>query len=105
MASTGIPAYTASKHGVIGLTKSQAVELGRTGVTVNCICPGPILTGLTERIPEADRATFARRRTALGRYGDPAEVAHVMLSLCLPASSYVTGAVIPVDGGLSIRNA
>jgi 3-oxoacyl-[acyl-carrier protein] reductase len=97
--------YIAAKHGVAGLTRALAMDLGREGVTVNCICPGPILTGLTERIPEADRATFARRRTALGRYGDPAEVAHVMLSLCLPASSYVTGAVIPVDGGLSIRNA
>jgi 3-oxoacyl-[acyl-carrier protein] reductase len=97
--------YIAAKHGVAGLTRALAVDLGREGVTVNCICPGPILTGLTERIPEADRATFARRRTALGRYGDPAEVAHVMLSLCLPASSYITGAVIPVDGGLSIRNA
>jgi 3-oxoacyl-[acyl-carrier protein] reductase len=97
--------YIAAKHGVAGLTKALAVDLGREGVTVNCICPGPILTGLTERIPEADRATFARRRTALGRYGDPAEVAHIMLSLCLPASSYITGAVIPVDGGLSIRNA
>jgi 3-oxoacyl-[acyl-carrier protein] reductase len=97
--------YAAAKAGVLGLTRALAVELGREGITVNCICPGPILTGMTEAIPEADRATFAKRRTALGRYGAPEEVAHITLSLCLPAASYITGAVIPVDGGLMARNA
>jgi len=97
-------AYAAAKAGVTGLTRALAVELGREGITVNCICPGPILTGMTEAIPEADRATFARRRTALGRYGRPDEVAHITLSLCLPAASYITGAAIPVDGGLMARN-
>jgi 3-oxoacyl-[acyl-carrier protein] reductase len=98
-------AYAAAKAGVTGLTRALAVELGREGITVNCICPGPILTGMTEAIPETDRESFARRRTALGRYGHPEEVAHMTLSLCLPAASYVTGAVIPVDGGLTARNA
>jgi 3-oxoacyl-[acyl-carrier protein] reductase len=98
-------AYAAAKAGVTGLTRALAVELGREGITVNCICPGPILTGMTEAIPDADRETFARRRTALGRYGRPDEVAHMTLSLCLPAASYITGAVIPVDGGLMARNA
>jgi len=98
-------AYAAAKAGVTGLTRALAVELGREGITVNCICPGPILTGMTGAIPEADRATFARRRTALGRYGAPEEVAHITLSLALPAASYITGAVIPVDGGLMARNA
>ena len=98
-------AYAAAKAGVVGLTRALAVELGREGITVNCICPGPILTGMTRNIPDADRATFAKRRTALGRYGMPEEVAHVTLSLCLPASSYLTGAIIPVDGGLMARNA
>jgi 3-oxoacyl-[acyl-carrier protein] reductase len=97
--------YAAAKAGVTGLTRALAVELGREGITVNCICPGPILTGMTEAIPDADRQTFARRRTALGRYGRPDEVAHITLSLCLPAASYVTGATIPVDGGLMARNA
>ncbi len=96
--------YTASKHGVVGLTKSLAVELGKQGVTVNAICPGPIHTGMTAAIEDEAKATFARRRTALRRYGDPEEVAHITLSLVLPASSYITGAAIPVDGGMRARN-
>lgn len=97
--------YTAAKHGVVGLTKSLAVELGREGITVNCVCPGPINTGMTQEIPDEDKAVFARRRTALGRYGDPEEVAHATLNFCLPASRFMTGAVLPVDGGLLIKNA
>lgn len=96
--------YTASKHGVIGLTKSLAIELGRRGVTVNAICPGPIHTGMTSLIPDEAKATFAHRRTALRRYGNPEEVAHMTLSLVLPAASYVTGVALPVDGGMTARN-
>ena len=98
-------AYSAAKAGVTGLTRSLAVELGRDGITVNCICPGPITTAMTARIPDEQKAVYARRRTALNRYGDPEEVAHMTLSLCLPAASFLTGAVIPVDGGLMARNA
>jgi 3-oxoacyl-[acyl-carrier protein] reductase len=97
--------YSAAKAGVTGLTRSLAVELGRDGITVNCICPGPIRTAITDRISEEHKTIYARRRTALGRYGDPEEVAHMTLSLCLPAASFLTGAVIPVDGGLMARNA
>jgi 3-oxoacyl-[acyl-carrier protein] reductase len=97
--------YSAAKAGVTGLTRSLAVELGRDGITVNCICPGPITTGMTAGIPDEQKAVYARRRTALGRYGNPEEVAHMTLSLCLPAASFLTGAVIPVDGGLMARNA
>ena len=97
--------YSAAKAGVTGLTRSLAVELGRDGITVNCICPGPIRTAITDRISEEHKTIYARRRTALGRYGDPEEVAHMTLSLCLPAASFLTGAVLPVDGGLMARNA
>jgi 3-oxoacyl-[acyl-carrier protein] reductase len=104
-ATPGDTPYVAAKTGVTGLTRGLAVDLGKEGITVNCICPGPIRTGMTDAVPEADKAVFARRRTALRRYGEPEEVAHMTLSLVLPAASYITGAVIPVDGGLMARNA
>jgi len=97
--------YAAAKAGVTGLTRALAVELGPEGITVNCICPGPILTAMTNRYPQNEREIYAKRRTALRRYGAPEEVAHMTLSLCLPAASFLTGAVIPVDGGLMARNA
>ena len=103
-ASAGTSPYTAAKHGVVGLTRSLAVELGAKGVTVNCICPGPIVTGMTAAIPEEARNKFARRRVPLRRYGQPEEVAHATLSLALPAASYLNGVVLPVDGGMTIQN-
>jgi 3-oxoacyl-[acyl-carrier protein] reductase len=104
-ATPGDTPYVAAKSGVVGLTRGLAVDLGKEGITVNCVCPGPIRTAMTQGIPDNDKAVFAKRRTALRRYGDPEEVAHVTLSLVLPAASYITGAVIPVDGGLMARNA
>ncbi len=97
--------YAAAKAGVTGLTRSLAVELGPEGITVNCICPGPISTAMTDRVSDEHKTIYAKRRTALKRYGEPEEVAHMTLSLCLPAASFLTGAVIPVDGGLMARNA
>ena len=102
--TSGLAAYAASKAGVVGLTKSFAVELGRHGVTVNCICPGPIDTGMTAGIDDEAKATYAKRRVPLRRYGDPEEVAHMTLNLCLPSASFVNGAIIPVDGGMTIRH-
>ncbi len=96
--------YTAAKHGVIGLTRALAVELGNQGVTVNCICPGAIHTGLTASIADTAKRTFARRRVPLKRYGDPEEVAQMTLSLVLPAASYINGAAVVVDGGFTIQN-
>lgn len=104
-ATPGDTPYVAAKTGVTGLTRGLAVDLGPEGITVNCICPGPIRTAMTEAVPDEHKIIYAKRRTALKRYGDPEEVAHMTLSLVLPAASYITGAVIPVDGGLTARNA
>ena len=102
-ASYGMTPYTASKTGVIGLTRSLAVELGHQGVNVNCVCPGPINTGMTAVIPDDAKTRFARRKVPLQRYADPEEVAHGILSLVLPASSYINGVVLPVDGGMTAK--
>lgn len=104
-ATAGNSPYTAAKHGVIGLTRSLALEFGKEGITVNCICPGPIRTGMTEPIPEEMKQKYAHQRTALRRYGTPEEVAHMTLSFALPAASFLTGVALPVDGGLTIRRA
>jgi 3-oxoacyl-[acyl-carrier protein] reductase len=96
--------YVAAKHGVIGLTRALAVELGPAGVTVNAVCPGPIRTGMTAGIPEDAKEKFARRRVPLRRYGVPEEVAHATLALCMPASSYMNGVVFVVDGGMTAKN-
>ncbi|MEN8159289.1 MAG: SDR family NAD(P)-dependent oxidoreductase [Myxococcota bacterium] len=103
-ATAALSPYTASKHGVVGLTRALAVELGATGVTVNCICPGPIHTGMTSVIPDEAKRKFARRRVPLRRYGDPEEVAHMTLALALPSASFVNGAVVVVDGGMTAQN-
>lgn len=97
--------YTAAKHAVVGFTKSLAVDLGREGITANCVCPGPIKTPLTDFINDEQKVTFAKRRVALRRYGDPEEVAHATLNFALPSASFMTGVIMPVDGGLWIRNA
>ena len=102
--TAGISAYAATKAGVVGLTKSFAVELGRHGITVNCICPGPINTGMTAGIDDEAKTIYTKRRVPLRRYGEPEEVAHMTLNLCLPASSFVNGTSIPVDGGMTIRH-
>jgi 3-oxoacyl-[acyl-carrier protein] reductase len=104
VSTAGLGAYAATKAGVIGLTQSLAVELGRHGVTVNAICPGPIATAMTAGIDDESKEKYARRRVPLRRYGVPEEVAQMTLNLCLPASSFVNGAHIPVDGGMSIRH-
>ncbi len=91
--------YSVSKHAVVGFTRSLAVDLGRSGVTANCVCPGATLTGMTAPIPEADRNSWARRHVPAGRYAAPAEIAYVIVALTEPEASFVNGAIIPVDGG------
>jgi 3-oxoacyl-[acyl-carrier protein] reductase len=95
--------YTVSKHGLVGFTRALAVDYGRRGLTANCVCPGATLTGMTESIPASDRDTFARRNIPLGRYGRPEEIAHMIVALTAPEASFVNGAVIPVDGGMTAR--
>lgn len=104
-ATKGYAGYTAAKHAVVGLTRALAVELGSEGITVNCVCPGPIETGITADIGAAEKANFAKRRTVLERYGTAEEVAHMVVALAQSGASYVTGANIIVDGGLTVRNA
>ena len=82
----------------------MAVELGRFGITVNCICPGPINTGMTSGIGDEAKEIYAKRKVPLRRYGDPEEVAHMTLSLCLPAASFINGASVVVDGGMTVRH-
>jgi 3-oxoacyl-[acyl-carrier protein] reductase len=93
--------YTVSKHAVVGLTRSLAVDLGRRGVTANCVCPGATLTGMTAGIPEEARAAYGRRNIPLGRYGSPEEVAYMIVALTAPEASFVNGAIVPVDGGMT----
>ena len=104
-ATPGNTPYVAAKHGVIGITRGMAVDLGREGVTINAICPGPIRTSITKDVPEEHKTIFAKRRVPLRRYGDPEEVAHIILGIVLPAASYLNGVTIPVDGGMVIKNA
>jgi 3-oxoacyl-[acyl-carrier protein] reductase len=95
--------YTITKHGLVGCTRSLAVELGPLGVTVNCVCPGPIHTAMTATFLDKDKDRFARRRVPLRRYGEPEEVAPIVVFLASPAASYINGAIIPVDGGMSCK--
>ena len=97
--------YTAAKHGLVGFTRSLAVDYGRAGVTANCICPGATNTGMTSIIPEAHKDIFAKRNIPVGRYATPDEIAYMIVALTELEASFVNGAIIPVDGGMTARNA
>ena len=95
----GLSNYSASKAGILGLTRSAALELGPSNVNVNAVAPGYIrTTRLTSGVP-AEILDTARERAVLGRLGDPQDVANVVLFLCSEYARHITGAVIPVDGG------
>ena len=95
----GLANYSASKAGLLGLTRSAALELGPSNVNVNAVAPGYIrTTRLTSGVP-AEILDTARERAVLGRLGDPQDVANVVVFLCSEYARHITGAVIPVDGG------
>lgn len=97
----GIPAYTASKHGVIGLTKTAALEYAKQNIRVNAICPGVIQTPMVERLVHGEAQTRKQlvEGEPIGRVGEPDEVAAAVLWLCSDSSSFVTGHSLMVDGG------
>jgi NAD(P)-dependent dehydrogenase (short-subunit alcohol dehydrogenase family) len=97
----GLPAYVASKHGVIGLTKTAALEYARRGIRVNAVCPGVIKTPMVDRVTGKDKIVEKQYESLepVGRMGQPEEVAEAVVWLCSDASSFVTGQALAVDGG------
>jgi 3-oxoacyl-[acyl-carrier protein] reductase len=98
--NAGQTAYSASKAGLVGFTKSLAREVGSRGITVNTVCPGFVETRLTETTPEEIKERYVEM-TPAGRVGTPEEIAAVIVFLAGASASYVNGAVIPIDGGLT----
>ncbi len=98
---SGLGAYAASKHGLVGLTRTQAVEWAKHGITANVIAPGYFPTEMTEQLLASRAAQRLLQFVPMDRFGAPEELAPALLFLASPASSYVTGAVLPIDGGWS----
>jgi NAD(P)-dependent dehydrogenase (short-subunit alcohol dehydrogenase family) len=95
-----VPAYSASKGGVAQLTKSLALAYAQDGIRVNAVAPGWIATPLTQALQDDDaRSRAILERTPLGRWGEPDDVAQAVVFLCSPAAAFITGTIVPVDGG------
>ncbi len=101
----GLPAYVASKHGVVGLTKSAALECAARGVRINCVCPGSVRTPMLEGFMGGDER-MERAMTAgvpMGRLGAPSEIAEAIVWLCSDAASYMVGHALVCDGGATVQ--
>lgn len=97
----GLPAYVASKHGVIGLTKTSALECAKLGIRVNAVCPGVIQTPMIDRITGKDKEAIEQFTglEPVGRFGQPEEIANAVIWMCSDGASFVTGHAMAVDGG------
>lgn len=107
VALPGYPAYAASKHGIVGLTKAAALEYAQAGIRVNALCPGAVRTPLMDRMIRDNPGIITEdlfiQQEPIGRVAEPAEVAEAAAWLCSGASSFVTGIALPVDGGVVAR--
>jgi len=100
MGVPGLAHYAASKHGVIGLTKTAALEVARSGIRVNAVLPGTVRTPMLQRFAGGDDAVTAMGKTMpIGRAAEPDEIAQAITWLTTPAAAYITGTALPVDGG------
>lgn len=101
----GVPAYVASKHGLVGLTKNVALDYAQQGLRVNVVCPGVIQTPMIDRFTGGSEEAIEqfKARKPMGRIGHPEEIAETVMFLCSDASSFITGQAIAVDGGWTVQ--
>ncbi|MDF9797851.1 NAD(P)-dependent dehydrogenase (short-subunit alcohol dehydrogenase family) [Catalinimonas alkaloidigena] len=101
----GMPAYVASKHGLVGLTKNVALDFAKEGIRVNAVCPGVIHTPMIDRYTGGDQQVLEQfaEATPMGRIGQPEEIAETVVFLCSDAASYITGQAIAVDGSWTTK--